>query len=46
MNRGKMIGFVFIGFGGAMQVGVVGFLIFKRNQLMTIKDRYEPYSAS
>ncbi|CAI0419420.1 unnamed protein product [Linum tenue] len=44
MNPGKMIGLVFAGVAAILQVGVIGFLVFKRKQL--IKDRYEPYSVS
>ncbi|CAN1827317.1 hypothetical protein LINPERHAP1_LOCUS31901 [Linum perenne] len=34
MNTGKMVGLIFLGIAGAMQVGVVGFLVFKRNQII------------
>ncbi|KAL5755591.1 hypothetical protein ACOSQ2_020337 [Xanthoceras sorbifolium] len=44
-NMGKKMGLLFAGFAGILQIGVVGFLVFKRRQLLVIKDRYETCST-
>ncbi|KAK4267220.1 hypothetical protein QN277_024031 [Acacia crassicarpa] len=41
MNVGKKIGLLFAGIAGIMQIGVVGFLVFKRRQLLRMKDAFE-----
>ncbi|KAI9102961.1 hypothetical protein K1719_023400 [Acacia pycnantha] len=41
MNVGKKIGLLFAGIAGIMQIGVVGFLVFKRRQLLRTKDAFE-----
>lgn len=40
-KAGKVVGLSFLGMAGIMQIGVVGFLVFKRRQLLKTKDRYE-----
>ncbi|KAJ4833233.1 hypothetical protein Tsubulata_028207 [Turnera subulata] len=45
MNNGKKIGLLFVGFALILQIGVVGFLIFKRSQLLKVTDRYENFSS-
>ncbi|KAB5574186.1 hypothetical protein DKX38_001380 [Salix brachista] len=40
MNTGKAIGLLFVGIAAIMQIGVVGLLVYKRRQLLKIKDRY------
>lgn len=39
MNGGKKIGLLFAGIAGIMQIGVAGFLVFKRRQLLKTKDK-------
>ncbi|XP_054783981.1 leucine-rich repeat extensin-like protein 3 [Prosopis cineraria] len=41
MNGGKKIGLLFAGIAGLMQIGVIGFLVFKRRQLLRTKDAFE-----
>ncbi|KAF8026925.1 hypothetical protein BT93_F3420 [Corymbia citriodora subsp. variegata] len=41
INAGKKLGLLFIGVASILQIFVVGFLVFKRRQLMKTKDRYE-----
>jgi len=42
MNAGKKVGLLFAGIAAIMQVGVVGFLVVKRRQLLkNDEDRYE-----
>lgn len=41
MNGGKKIGLLFAGIAGIMQIGVVGFLVYKRRQLSKTKDLFE-----
>ncbi|KAJ7963253.1 leucine-rich repeat extensin-like protein 3 [Quillaja saponaria] len=43
INIGKKIGLLFVGIAAILQIGVVGFLVFKRRQLLK-KDRCETYS--
>lgn len=44
-NTGKKIGLLFVGIAAIFQFGVVGFLAFKRRQLLQITDRYGTCSA-
>ncbi|KAJ9691948.1 hypothetical protein PVL29_011180 [Vitis rotundifolia] len=46
INLGKTIGLLFVGIAGILQIFVVGFLTFKRRQLLKLKDRYETCSSS
>ncbi|XP_010654441.1 classical arabinogalactan protein 9 [Vitis vinifera] len=46
INLGKTIGLLFVGIAGILQICVVGFLTFKRRQLLKLKDRYETCSSS
>ncbi|KAB2613067.1 branchpoint-bridging protein [Pyrus ussuriensis x Pyrus communis] len=39
-NAGKKIGLLFVGTASILQIGVIGFLVFKRRQLLKVKDRY------
>ncbi|KAH1085280.1 hypothetical protein GYH30_017326 [Glycine max] len=39
MNAGKKVGLLFVGIAAIMQVGVVGFLVIKRRQLLKSDDR-------
>ncbi|XP_028763217.1 extensin [Neltuma alba] len=41
MNWRKKVGLLFAGIAGIMQIGVVGFLVFKRRQLLRTKDTFE-----
>ncbi|XP_048130867.1 leucine-rich repeat extensin-like protein 3 [Rhodamnia argentea] len=41
INTGKKLGLLFIGIASVLQIFVAGFLVFKRQQLMKTKDRYE-----
>ncbi|CAB4272313.1 unnamed protein product [Prunus armeniaca] len=43
-NAGKKIGLLFVGMAAILQIGVIGFLVFKRRQLLRVKDRYETCS--
>lgn len=43
-NAGKKIGLLFVGIAAILQIGVIGFLVFKRRQLLIVKDRYETCS--
>lgn len=45
LNTGKKIGLLFAGVAAILQIGVVGFLVFKRRQLLKINDRYDNYSS-
>jgi hypothetical protein len=45
MNSGKKIGLLFVGIAAILQIGVVGFLAYKRRQLLKINDRYEACSS-
>ncbi|KAL9463704.1 hypothetical protein AB3S75_001504 [Citrus x aurantiifolia] len=45
INTGKKIGLLFAGVAAILQIGVVGFLVFKRRQLLKINDRYDNYSS-
>ncbi|KAF2300974.1 hypothetical protein GH714_018781 [Hevea brasiliensis] len=45
MNTGQKIGLFFVGIAVILQIGVVGFLVFKRRQLLRIQDRYETCSS-
>ncbi|KAE7999049.1 hypothetical protein FH972_003533 [Carpinus fangiana] len=40
INTGKKVGLFFVGIAAILQIGVVGFLVFKRRQLLKLKDRY------
>lgn len=44
IKTGKMIGLAFAGVAGILQIVVVGFLIFKRRQLLKFSGRYETCS--
>nr|XP_024935273.2 formin-like protein 14 [Ziziphus jujuba var. spinosa]XP_024935279.2 formin-like protein 14 [Ziziphus jujuba var. spinosa] len=44
INSGKKIGLLFAGIAAILQIGVVGFLVFKRRQLLKVKNRYETCS--
>ncbi|XVE51867.1 hypothetical protein DITRI_Ditri02bG0075600 [Diplodiscus trichospermus] len=46
LNRGEKIGLLFIGIVIILQICVVGFLVFKRRQLLKVKSSYETYSSS
>ncbi|OMO70648.1 putative actin binding protein [Corchorus capsularis] len=46
LNIGKKIGLLFIGIAIILQIGVVGFLVFKRRQLLKVKGAYETCSSS
>ncbi|KAF5745551.1 proline-rich family protein [Tripterygium wilfordii] len=41
LNTGKKIGLLFAGLAGILQIGVVGFLVYKRRQLLKVRNRYE-----
>ncbi|KAK7349293.1 hypothetical protein VNO77_06551 [Canavalia gladiata] len=41
MNAGKKVGLLFVGIAAVMQVGMAGFLVIKRRQLLKSCDRYE-----
>ncbi|EEF40999.1 formin-like protein 14 [Ricinus communis] len=41
MNTGKKIGLLFVGIAAILQIGVIGFLVFKRKQLLRVQHRYE-----
>ncbi|KOM25806.1 hypothetical protein LR48_Vigan192s000400 [Vigna angularis] len=42
MNAGKKVGLLFAGIAATMQVGMVGYLVVKRRQLLNSdEDRYE-----
>uniref|UniRef100_A0A2P2QLC1 Uncharacterized protein n=1 Tax=Rhizophora mucronata TaxID=61149 RepID=A0A2P2QLC1_RHIMU len=41
MNTGKKIGLLFVGIAAILQIVVVGYLVFKRKQLLKLKDGYE-----
>lgn len=45
LNTGKKIGLLFAGVAAILQIGVVGFLVFKRRQLLKINDGYDNYSS-
>ena len=40
LNQGKKIGILFMVIATILQIGVVGFLIFKRRQLLKLKDTF------
>ncbi|CAH8293024.1 unnamed protein product [Eruca vesicaria subsp. sativa] len=40
LNTGKTVGLVFAGFAGLLQICVVAFLVFKRNQLLRMTHTY------
>ncbi|KAF5466374.1 hypothetical protein F2P56_016302 [Juglans regia] len=44
INKGKKIGLLFVGIAAILQIGVVGFLAFKRRQLLKLRDSYETSS--
>ncbi|XP_038900729.1 proline-rich receptor-like protein kinase PERK2 [Benincasa hispida] len=44
LNKGKKVGLFFVGIAAVLQICVVGFLVFKRRQLLRVKDRYEGFS--
>ncbi|RYQ88773.1 hypothetical protein Ahy_B09g095769 isoform A [Arachis hypogaea] len=44
MNTGKKVGLLFVGIVAVMQIAMVSFLVFQRNQLLKGNDRYENYS--
>ncbi|XWS12141.1 hypothetical protein CRYUN_Cryun37aG0064400 [Craigia yunnanensis] len=46
LNTGKKLGLLFIGIFIILQIGVVGFLVFKRRQLLKVKGTYESCSSS
>ncbi|XP_022152564.1 proline-rich receptor-like protein kinase PERK9 [Momordica charantia] len=44
LNKGKQVGLFFVGIAAVLQVCVVGFLVFKRRQLLRFKEQYESFS--
>ncbi|CAL0308689.1 unnamed protein product [Lupinus luteus] len=44
MNAGKKVGLLFIGIAAMMQIGMAGFLVFKRKQLLKSNDTYETHA--
>ncbi|KAG2728665.1 hypothetical protein I3843_01G210500 [Carya illinoinensis] len=44
INTGKKIGLLFVVIAAILQIGVVGFLAFKRRQLLKLRDSYETSS--
>ncbi|KAL5728611.1 hypothetical protein ACHQM5_001678 [Ranunculus cassubicifolius] len=40
-NRGKEVGYWFVGAVGVLQIGVIGFLVYKKKEISKMTDRHE-----